>query len=218
MYYKIEIAMSKNVLKIVMALLLVVFSMPFVNAQVHVGDILCEDDRVVSPTIFSSEDNGAIAVVFYVDGSGKHGWAVALHDSGNFAWGPNCYNSPLRDCTQLSNATANLDGYKNTGVILENRSDHPAFNVLDYENGWYLPAAGQLKRLYSKIDKVNASLSTVGGDELFPEDPNWECWSSTEYNVASAWYMNASGALRFKDQTYNGTKDARRVVRGVINF
>lgn len=210
--------MCKNVLKIMMATLLMALSASFVNAQVHVGDILCEGDRVVGPTIFSSEDNGAIAVVFYVDASGQHGWAVALHDSGNFAWGPNCYNSPLRDRTQLANATADLDGYKNTGVILENRSDHPAFNALDYENGWYLPAAGQLKRLYSKIDKVNASLSAVGGDELFPSDPNWECWSSTEYNVASAWYINSSGGIRCKDTTYNGTKDARRVVRGVINF
>ena len=210
--------MCKNVLKIMMATLLMALSASFVNAQVHVGDILCEGDRVVGPTIFSSEDNGAIAVVFYVDGSGQHGWAVALHDSGNFAWGPNYYNSPLRDCTKATNAAADLNGYKNTGVILENRTDHPAFNAVGYENGWYLPAAGQLKRLYSKHDKVNESLSAVGGDELFPEDPNWECWSSTEYNVASAWYMNTSGELRCKDATYNGTKDARRVVRAGINF
>ena len=147
--------MCKNVLKIMMATLLMALSASFVNAQVHVGDIFCEGD---------------------------------------------------------------LDGYKGTGVILENRSDHPAFNALDYENGWYLPTAGQLKRLYSKHDKVNESLSAVGGDELFPEDPNWECWSSTEYNVASAWYMKTSGELRCKDATYNGTKDAKRVVRGVINF
>ena len=210
--------MRKNVLRIMMVSLVVALSASFVNAQVHVGDILCEGNRVVSPTIFSSEDNGAIAVVFYVDGSGQHGWAVALHDSGTVSWGPNYYNTPLRDCTKRANALANLDGYKNTEVILKQRDDHPAFNAMDFENGWYLPAIGQLKRLYSKIDKVNASLSAVGGDELFPSDPNWECWSSTEYNVASAWYINVSGEPRFKDPTYNGTKDGRRVVRGVINF
>lgn len=198
-----------------MASLLFVLSASFVNAQVKVGDILCEGNRVVSPLLAG---NDAIAVVFYVDASGQHGWALALHDSGHYAWGPNSYNSPLRDCTQLSNATKDLDGYKNTGIILKDDShEHPAFDVLDYENGWYIPAIGQLKRLYNKLDKVNESLSAVGGDE-FPTDPNWECWSSTEYNVASAWFMNASGKLCCKDTTFNGTKDSRRVVRGVINF
>ena len=207
--------MCKNVLKIMMATLLMALSASFVNAQVHVGDILCEGDRVVSPALAGSD---AMAVVFYVDASGQHGWAVDLRDNGELAWGPNCYNSPLRDRTKTATAVADIDGYKNTEVILKQRDDHPAFNAVDFENGWYLPAIGQLKRLYSKIDKVNASLSAVGGDELCPSDPNWECWSSTEYNVASAWYMNASGELRCKDQTYNGTKDGRRVVRGVRNF
>ena len=206
--------MCKNVLKIMMATLLMALSASFVNAQVHVGDILCEGDRVVSPALAGSD---AMAVVFYVDASGQHGWAVDLRNNGERSWGPNCYNSPLRDCTQQANAVADLDGNKNTGVILEQRSDHPAFNVVDYENGWYLPAIGQLKRLYGKLDKVNASLSAVGGDE-FPSDTDWECWSSTEYNVASAWYMTASGELRCKDVTYNGTKDGRRMVRSVRNF
>lgn len=209
--------MRKNVLRIMMASLVVALSASFVNAQVHVGDILCEGNRVVSPTIFSSEDNGAIAVVFYVDASGQHGWAVALHDSGKVSWGPNYYNTPLPDCTTAAKAANDFDGYGHTGVVLKDRDDHLAFNAVDYENGWYLPAIGQLKRLYSKLDKVNASLSTVGGDE-FPSETDWEYWSSTEYNVASAWYLDASGEVHSKDVTYNGTKDGNRLVRSVINF
>ena len=208
--------MCKNVLKIMMATLFLALSASFVNAQVHVGDILCEGNRVVSPALAGSE---AIAVVFYVDGTGQHGWAVALHDSGKVSWGPNYYNTPLRDCTTNAKAANDFDGYGHTGVILKDRDDHLAFNAVDYENGWYLPAIGQLKRLYSKLDKVNESLSAVGGDEFSSDtDPNWECWSSTEYNVVSAWYMTASGELRFKDESYNGTKDGRRVVRCVRNF
>lgn len=209
--------MRKNVLRIMMASLVVALSTSFVNAQVHVGDILCEGNRVVSPTIFSSADNGAIGVVFYVDASGQHGWAVALKDDGQVSWGPNYYNSPLRDCTSVAKATTDFDGYGHTGAILKERTDHLAFNAVDYENGWYLPAIGQLKRLYSKLDKVNASLSTVGGEE-FPSDTYWEYWSSTEYNVASAWYIDAFGKLCYKDVTFNGTKDGNRLVRGVINF
>ena len=103
--------MRKNVLRIMMVSLVVALSASFVNAQVHVGDILCEGNRVVSPTIFSSENNGAIAVVFYVDASGQHGWAVALHDSGKVSWGPNYYNTSLRDCTTMAKASSDFDGY-----------------------------------------------------------------------------------------------------------
>ena len=206
--------MCKNVLKIMMVSLVVALSASFANAQVHVGDILCEGNRVVSPALAGSE---AIAVVFYVDASGQHGWAVALHDSGKVSWGPNYYNTPLHDCTTAAKAANDFDGYGHTGVILNDRDDHLAFNVVDYENGWYLPAIGQLKRLYSKLDKVNASLSTVGGDE-FPSETDWEYWSSTEYNVDSAWYLDASGEVHSKDVTYNGTKDGNRLVRSVINF
>ena len=206
--------MCKIVLKIMMVSLVVALSASFANAQVHVGDILCEGNRVVSPALAGSE---AIAVVFYVDGSGQHGWAVALHDSGKVSWGPNYYNTPLPDCTTAAKAANDFDGYGHTGVVLKDRDDHLAFNAVDYENGWYLPSIGQLKRLYSKLDKVNASLSTVGGDE-FPSETDWEYWSSTEYNGASAWYLDASGEVHSKDVTYNGTKDGNRLVRSVINF
>ena len=208
--------MCNNVLRIMMMSLVVALSASFANAQVHVGDVLCEGNRVVSPAFAGSE---AIGVVFYVDGTGQHGWAVALHDSGILSWAPNCYNTPLRDCVSQAAAAADLDGYNNTRIIIEQGEEHPAFQALDFDNGWYLPAIGQLKRLYSKLDKVNESLSAVGGDEFSSDiDPNWECWSSTEYNVVSAWYMTASGQMRFKDESYNGTKDGRRVVRSVINF
>ena len=99
--------MRKNVLKMMMATLLMALSASFVNAQVHVGDILCEGDRVVSPALAGSE---AMAVVFYVDASGQHGWAVDLRDNGELAWGPNCYNSPLRDRTKTATAVADIDG------------------------------------------------------------------------------------------------------------
>lgn len=208
--------MRKNVLRIMMASLVVALSASFVNAQVHVGDILCEGNRVVSSIGLDLSGNQAIGVVFYVDGTGQHGWAVSLQHEADSAWGPNCYNSPLPNRLTKGKAVADLDGYKNTGVILKNRTDHPAFNSVDYENGWYVPAIGQLKRLYDKLDVVNASLSSVGG-EVFPST-DWECWSSTEYSVASAWYMDSAGEIHYKDVTFNGTKDSPRVVRGVRNF
>ena len=74
-------------MKLLMAALLIVAAVPFVNAQVHVGDILCEGDRVVSLSDYDSANDAAIGVVFYVDETGQHGWAVSLDNVGQCSWG-----------------------------------------------------------------------------------------------------------------------------------
>ena len=46
--------MRKNVMKLLMTALMIVVAVPFVNAQVKVGDILCEGDTIVSPSNYDS--------------------------------------------------------------------------------------------------------------------------------------------------------------------
>lgn len=206
-------------MKHLMMALLILVSAPFVNAQVHVGDILCKDGTVVSSTGFVFSEHAAIGVVFYVDATKHHGWAVGLNDLGKFQWGPNSIDTPLRNCKSQEQAKGNLDGNSNTKTIIEAGYDieFPAFDSLDYENGWYLPAIGQLKRLYANLDKVEESLSAVGGTP-FSNTEDWEYWSSTEYSVCDAWSIDFTGKLYHNDESYNGNKDDRKLVRGVINF
>ncbi len=208
-----------KVMKHLMTALLIAVAAPFMNAQVHVGDILCEGDVVVSSASYTLSGRTAIGVVFHVDTSGEHGWAVGLKDLGEYSWGPNSKDTPLRNLTGKQQAENDLDGYRNTKTIFEEGYElpFPAFDSLDFENGWYLPAIGQLKRLYANLDKVEASLSSVG-ESLFSEEGKGEYWSSTEYSVCNAWNMNSKGELNFKDQSYNGSKDGRRLIRGVRNF
>lgn len=206
--------MCKNVLRQFMTVLFIVVALPLAKAQVHVGDILYEDNSV-------GESGGkAIGVVFYVDGTKQHGWAVALNDEGKLSWGPNWDNTPVPDRSTLLGALADVNGYANTKKILslDNPEDiyYPAFEALDFVNGWYLPAVGQLKKLYNNLDKVNASLSAVGGTVITTEDN--EFWSSTEYSKTSSWFMDSNGKMHSKDVTYNGTKDGRRIVRAVRSF
>ena len=206
---------NKNVLRQLMTVLFIVIALPLAKAQVHVGDILYEDNS-------ESESVGkAIGVVFYVDGTKQHGWAVALNDEGELSWGPNWVSTSAPDRTSLAGALADVNGYANTQKILshENPADiyYPAFEALDFSNGWYLPAVGQLKKLYRNLDKVNAGLSAAGGTVISTEEGN-EFWSSTEYSSSSSWFMDWKGKMHCKDVTYNGTKDARRIVRGVRSF
>ena len=83
--------MKTTILKTMMMALLLTIAVPFLNVQVHVGDILCQGNLIYSPSIYPSSGATAIGVVFYVDYTGQHGWAVALQDAGSYQWG--CTNT-----------------------------------------------------------------------------------------------------------------------------
>ena len=203
-------------MKHLMTALQIAVAVPFVNAQVHVGDILCEGDLVVAPADYDKDNHSAIGVVFYVDDSGKHGWAVSLYNDGSEAWGSYGEDSPLGNVKGKGKAAKDIDGYANTKAILEAGGDFPAFNAVDFENGWYLPAAGQMKKLYSNVRVVNATLNETGGDRFDPT--GFTYWSSTESTVFDAWYMCSIGGIERTTDSFNDCKKTPKYVRSVRTF
>ena len=203
--------MCKNLLKKLVLALLLTAAVPTLTAQVHVGDILCEGNAIVSPANYPSSGATAIGVVFYVDNTGQHGWAVALQDAGEYQWGCKGSDMPLPNYTNRRQAIYDLDGYENTRIVRENCTGSPAFYAVDFENGWYVPAIGQLNYLYGNLVEVNASLQVAGGS-VFPAT-EWRYWSSTESTPSYAWYLHSSGEL-------NGAnyKSSSWRVRGVRAF
>ena len=194
--------------------LLMGVAMPKTNAQTaHVGDILCEGDLIVSPANYNASSHNAIGVVFYVDNTGQHGWAIALQDAGSYAWG--CYGSdmPIPNYTNKRQAIHDLDGYENTRIVRENCTDSPAFHAVDFDNGWYVPAIGQLNYLYGNLVEVNASLQVAGGATF---EGGWRYWSSTEYSGSYAWTLSSSGEL--DNYSSNCYKIYSWRVRGVRAF
>lgn len=205
--------MRKNLLKHLTLALLLTAAVPTLNAQVHVGDILCEGNAIVSPANYPSSGATAIGVVFYVDNTGQHGWAVALQDAGYYKWGSG--DTPLPNYTTKRQAIYDLDGYENTRIVRQHSTDHPAFYAVDFENGWYVPAIGQLNYLYGSLVEVNKSLAVAGGT-LFGNG-SWIYWSSTEYSSTSPWGLNYSGQLGNYDSNF-GNKNTAHSIRGVRNF
>jgi hypothetical protein len=213
-----------NLLKKAMLAMLLCVAMPYAKSQVaHVGDILCEGNAIVSPANYPSSGATAIGVVFYVDNTGQHGWAVALQDAGEYAWGAGYYDNidtPLPNYTDKRQAIYDLDGYTNTLVVRQHTEDHPAFYAVDFENGWYIPAIGQLNYLYGNLMEVNRSLAVVGGTTFLAMERGY--WSSTEFNIYIAWYLNSSGELVTVSDDYwgpnTGFKSRGTSVRGVRNF
>ena len=206
--------MRKNLLKQLILALLITVAVPTLTAQVHVGDILCEGNAIVSPANYPSSGATAIGVVFYVDNTGQHGWAVALQDAGSYTPGTAVYSLPSYG-NNIRQAIYDLDGYENTRIVRLHSEDHPAFYAVDFEHGWYVPAFGQLNYLYGNLIEVDASLKAIGGTPFGMG--NWEYWSSTKWYTSGSssfwlWTMKSSGYRDYWGDGHNC------LVRAVRNF
>ena len=181
-----------------------------------VGDILLEDDTWVSPNDFNATTMTAKGVIFHVDETGQHGWAVNLHDEQNgsgFQW-----SSTHTDITDIPNydseqaASADTAGYQNTQAIrlTGDAQTYPAAYAVSITDGWYLPASGQLFEIMQNKTNVNNSLETVNGTVI---DDNYELWSSTESDSSNVWAVYISWNLRIAYDKVNSLK-----VRSIRSF
>jgi len=181
------------------------------------GDILCTDNTIEKPENFSTSGKTAKGVVFYVDTTGEHGWAVHLQNHG-------CHEYWLHDVSTTTiiyanltqyhtsrEALSDLNGLLNTQII---RSIDPSYSFSgDVNSEWYVPAIGQLRILDEERDVINTSLQIAGGVPLFETTTDWtttvtKYWSSTicdatsssfpHYNNRTAWYLNSSGVIRYQ--------------------
>ena len=213
--------MKKSILKSMLLALLIGVAVPCVSAQTsqvaHIGDILCEDNQVVSPANFNASTHTPIGVVFYVDNVGKHGWAIDLQDIGSYQWQNTWNDTPLTNYGSQRLAIYDLDGYRNTEIIYAQYNDStfserfPAFDAVDFESGWYLPTLGQLNYLYGNLIEVNAGIYAAGGTP-FETGISWTYWSSTEYSSQYTWVLHSNGGF----SNYNMTSSCR--VRAARNF
>ncbi len=192
---------------------------------VKIGDILCTDGSVLSCEAFPSSGKTAMGVVFYVDNNGQQGWAVNLHnDADDINWvSPDHYYDGF-DIPELPNLTYSrddlfdLDGYQNTAIIRNTFGADwfPAAWSVDFDNGWYLPAAGQLRWLIAYVNEVNASMAVANGAPMAHANPNWY-WSSTEQDAMHAIVVSEGGSTaNYMKWNYYNTSTIG--VRSIRNF
>ena len=158
---------------------------------IAVGDILCTDGSIEKPSSWPAAGKTARGIVFYVDNTGEHGWAVHLQDQAQMIkWcpsNPNIDIPSLTNTTTLQGALNDFDGYGHTHRIRSagTPATYPAAYAVDFNQGWYIPSIGQLNVLYADYPKVNESLQTVGGTHLFLN--TYSYWSSSEFSDYAAW-------------------------------
>lgn len=202
---------------------LLLFPLLSYGQTVSIGDIMCvqgNDTIIVHPQDYTE---GAIGVVFYVDESGQHGWAlhpqIQAHQiywsyMNELPWGLTGWQS-IRD------AIYDLDGYENTGFLrAASQYDHSAYPgawAVDYEHGWYWPALGQLNILFGSAPIVNNSLKIIGG--ILLQGP-WVYWSSSTFGFDNdcALYYASSGAMGAVVKSRSILPLAPLDVRSIRNF
>ena len=214
--------MKTKILYIILTLLLVPVCL--LGQSVKIGDILCTDGSTCSPEQFPSSGRTAEGIVFYVNESGQ-GWAVSLEcQAVNTHWVTNDHYYDMYDIPVLDNfehsreAILDLDGYTNTAII---RNAHgadwyPAAWCVDFNNGWYLPAAGQLRWLMAYINEINTSLAIVNGTTFVFDNPRWY-WTSTERTQAHAVVVSQTGSVANYPK-YNYINEYEIGVRAVKSF
>lgn len=183
--------------------------------NVNIGDIVCTDGSIVKPELYASSGKTANGIVFYVDSSNQHGWAVSLRYQGYFLWCPYTNDVPsLQNYRKFKDAITDTDGYNNTQKIRQagDENEFPAAFSVDFSSGWYLPAAGQIRFLYGYIPEINSSIAITGGD-AFELTSDWWLWSSTECDSESAWDINYLG-----DEGHSKKNGHYFLVRQVRNF
>ena len=193
------------------------------SQSVRVGDILCvqgNDTIIVHPQNYIE---GAIGVVFYVDETGQHGWALHPQIQAHQIYWSTMYELPwgLTGWLSIRDAIYDLDGYDNTGFLrAASQNDHsryPGAWTVDYEHGWYWPALGQLNILYGSIPIINNSLKLIGGTLI--QGP-WVYWSSSTFGFDNdcALYYASSGAMGAVIKTRTDMPQAPMDVRSIRNF
>ncbi len=199
---------------------------------VAVGDILCTDGITVKPYHYLASGKTAMGIVFFVDDSHLHGYAVDLHyctDPNNnghqyMKWSTQNVLK-IASYSHWREAIKDFNGYNNTQILRTGTSaaTYPAAWAVDFNNGWYLPSAGQVNLLYGELVDVNASLTLVGGTRIEDltgtygsNNGDVYLWSSTEWSASQAMTVKImDGMIKNVDK---GTSVNKYYVRSVINF
>ena len=160
------------------------YSFPFTRSRSLVAHFVVPNSV---GSVITNED-GSRGVIFHTDPTGVGGWMVAMEDASvGCAWNNNTDVPELENVnpSYTVNLLSDMDGICNNRILRSALADHPeyAVNQTDDENGWYLPTAGQLRKLYAVLPQIEPILLNAGGVML---TENYY-WSSTERNSGQAW-------------------------------
>ncbi|MCD6202637.1 MAG: DUF1566 domain-containing protein [Bacteroidales bacterium] len=153
-------------------------------------------DNTISVRPYNIGDIAFGGIVFWVDGSGRHGLVCAKED---LSTGMRWYAGTYGNTRALGDGP--YAGFMNTSVIISSQvaigddgKDYAALLcskliVKDEDKSygdWYLPSKEELMLMHKNLDAINAAATASKGTTC---ESNYY-WSSTEYDNEQAWKMN----------------------------
>ena len=164
----------------------------FMNLSFSIGDVITNPD-------------GSKGVVFYINPTYTGGCMVALEDvSTGCQWGNSGDIQFLRNYarTKHEERLSDLDGYANTTILRDYQATNAnyASGKVDYEHGWYVPSAGQLRKIFSALPFIENAITNAGGTKLVS---NASYWRSTERSETNAWMVGAAIEVLNTSKTSN---------------
>ena len=197
----------------------------FVYGDVHIGDVI----EFEQPNAQGGSPTKR-GIVFYINPERTEGWAVELtNTSGSIRWhSSNDLISGLStfSTAQVGSLLSDVDGYNNTRIIRQNYNLAPgasaqyAAGLVDFSNKWYLPAAGQLRKLYSVLPLLEQGATTTGFTTLTKgtSTSNARYWSSTQSSNTQAWYVQGWNSASSGGNLASYSKGQAMSVRAVRTF
>lgn len=173
---------------------------------VNIGDIICVhnvsyDTVIVSPSDWTrlslASSYSPLSVVFYVDSTCQHGWAVqgnTVYEAKQWVSTRNPRDQLLDNFTNERLALGDLNGFSNWITVTtqpqnSGTTTYPAFSSCLAP--FYLPAIGQLNVLFSIKNNISQILGILGFS-ILPENTGDYWWSSTEFSNKNAWALHCS--------------------------
>jgi hypothetical protein len=161
------------------------------------------------------EFSGGVIFHLWKDNSGaEHGLVVDLNDlSGASGW------SNVDNTLIGLSAQSYWNGlYNSTSIVAQiGHTNSAAALCLNSTNGgqsdWYLPSIQELNMLWNNYFNISMTFSQIPGTTQM--DPSGY-WSSTEYDINSAWGLAFDSGTTYANSTYN--KNTIKRVRAVRTF
>lgn len=167
--------------------------------EMPIGNEIIENETIENEIIeIGSNYQGGI--IFFIDETGQHGLIAAKEDQSiTDPW----WNHEFL----ITGAVSLSDGKGNTKLIIQTQGNtglYAAKLCSDYESegykDWFLPSKDQLNILYQ-----NKHLMEGFAEELY--------WSSTEYEIGSAWVQNFTTGEQHLDNTSDAANVHTRAIR-----
>lgn len=182
------------------------------RASVNIGDIYCKDGSYINVDSLAGSGKNPEGVVYYYDDAEGYAYIVSLYEPNPDRWSTSDFDIlSLPNQQYLRSLLSDMDGYGHTSILRQEGGFDlfPIAWVVDFENGWYLPAIGELRKIFGSINSVNNSLKTIGGDTLtynFDDSVNMGYFyyaSSSEYSdeMVCAIKSNSYIYAAFKNST-----------------